>query len=96
MNGKDYPIQAYSKEKFEDLLRQYSIKLDNDYIYDALYAANMCKADYYGRSIKTEADLVQFVKDTVDDPDGYDGMVFTRFYADCIGSGTPIDWEAML
>lgn len=27
---------------------------------------------------------------------GYDGKALTRFYADCIGSGTPIMWEDMI
>jgi len=32
----------------------------------------------------------------VDDPDGYDGLPLTRFYADCVGSGTAVLWEEML
>ena len=32
----------------------------------------------------------------ITDGDAYEGMPFTRFYADCIGSGTPIIWEDML
>jgi hypothetical protein len=32
----------------------------------------------------------------VDDPDGYPELPFTRFYADCIGTGTPIDWEDVI
>ena len=36
------------------------------------------------------------VKDVVEDPDGYDGLPFTRFYADCIGSGTSIPWDDLL
>ena len=35
-------------------------------------------------------DMSDYIKDYVDDKDGYDGLPFTRFYADCIGSGTPI------
>ena len=64
--------------------------------YDAVYVANMCRADFFGKSIKDEGALVQYVIDTINDPDGYEGMVFTRFYADCVGSGTPIDWEDMM
>ena len=30
-------------------------------------------------------------KDYVDDKDGYPELPFTRFYADCVGSGNPID-----
>jgi hypothetical protein len=64
--------------------------------YDALYVANMCSADFLGSSIMDEQHLAMYVKDVIKDPDAYDGMVFTRFYADCIGSGTPIDWEDMV
>lgn len=95
-NGRKKKIEPYSKDKVDDMLRQYGLVLTNNHGYDAAYVASMCLADYFGKSVKTEADLVQFVYDTLEDPDGYEGMVFTRFYADCIGSGTPISWEDML
>ena len=90
------PIDPYTKERLEELLKQYGVTLKEGVTYDAVYVANMCKADYLGSSIRNESNLALFVKDTVEDPDGYEGMPFTRFYADCIGSGTPIDWEDML
>ena len=89
-------IDVSSKEDTEKLLKKYNIKLTKDYGYDAAYVVNMCKADYYGTSVRDESSLAAFVRDTLEDPDGYNGMVFTRFYADCIGSGTPIMWEDML
>lgn len=49
-----------------------------------------------GSSIKDEQHLALFVKDYVSDPDAYEGLPFTRYYADTIGSGTPITWEEML
>ena len=64
--------------------------------YDYVFAANMCIADYYGSSIIDEQHVALFIKDYVDDPDGYEELPFTRFYADCIGSGVPINWEDML
>lgn len=51
---------------------QNGIKLENDSGYDACYVANMCKADYYKRSIADEAHLALFVKDYIDDVDAYD------------------------
>lgn len=90
---KEY-IKVYTKEDLEKLMKVYSVNLP--FSYDALYIANMCKADYLGGGVPTEAYLTQYVKSTIEDPDGYDGMPFTRFYADCIGSGTPIDWEDMI
>lgn len=86
---KEY-ITPYTKETVENLLKANNIKLDKDVGYDAVYVANMAKADFYGSSISDDAHLAKFIKDYLDDPDGYDGIVFTRFYADCIGSGTPI------
>lgn len=92
---KEY-ITPYTKESVDNLLKINGIKLENDVGYDAVYVANMAKADFYGSSINDDVHLAKFIKDYVDDPDGYDGIVFTRFYADCIGSGTPIMWEDML
>jgi hypothetical protein len=56
----------------------------------------MCKADFYGSSIVDDAHLVKYVKDVIDDEDGYDGIVFNRWYADMCKKGIPIDWEEML
>lgn len=89
-------IDPITKERLEELMKKYGVSSANAKGYDAVYVANMCKADYFGKSVKDEASLIQFVSDTINDPDGYEGMVFTRFYADCIGSGTPIDWEDMI
>lgn len=83
-------INPYTKETVENLLKANNIKLDNEVGYDAVYVANMAKADFYGSSISDDMHLAKFIKDYLDDPDGYEGIVFTRFYADCIGSGTPI------
>lgn len=83
-------ITPYTKETVENLLETNNIKLNNNFGYDAVYVANMAKADFYGSSIDDDNHLAKFIKDYLDDPDGYEGIVFTRFYADCIGSGTPI------
>lgn len=87
-------IEPYTKEQFEELCKRFGVSID--FSYDALYVANMCKADFLGSSVTDEAHLALYVKNTVEDPDAYEGMVFTRFYADCIGSGKQIDWEDVL
>lgn len=96
VNNRPIKIDPIKKEQLDEILKRYSVSLKNDNGYDAVYVANMCKADYLGRSVKDEGAMVQFIVDTIEDPDGYEGMVFTRFYADCVGSGTPINWEDML
>lgn len=95
-NGKKEYINPYTKEWVEQLLRNWSVSIDNAYIYDALYVANMCKADFFGSSVPDDQRLAYYVGDVINDPDSYEGMVFTRFYADCIGGGVPINWEDMI
>ena len=89
-SGKKEYLTPYTKEAVEAMLKNFNTQLDNNHGYDAVYVANMARADFYGSSISDEAHLVKFIKDYLDDPDGYDGIAMTRFYADCIGSGTPI------
>lgn len=52
----------------------------------------MCKADYLGSSITDEKHLCLYVKDVIDDVDGYDGIVFNRWYADMCRKGVQVDW----
>ena len=40
--------------------------------------------------------LALAIKDEISDPDGYDGMAFSRFLADCNAKGIPIVWEDMI
>lgn len=93
-NGREIEPRRYTKEQLENLMQRFGINIP--FSYDALYVANMCSADFLGSSVMDEQHLAMYVKDVIKDPDAYDGMVFTRFYADCIGSGTPIDWEDMV
>jgi len=95
-NGKKVGIVRLKKEDVDKLLESNGIKLENKLGYDYVFAANMCKADYLGSSVPDELHLALFVKDYVDDPDGYPELPFTRFYGDCVGTGTPINWEDMI
>lgn len=94
-NRKEY-ITPYTKSDIDILLKRYNMEINCSKGHDCVYIANMCKADFLGSSIPDEMHLIKYVKDVVDDVDAYDGMPFTRFYADCIGSGTPINWSDML
>lgn len=93
-DGKKEYIEPYTAESLAALKEK--VKIDFEVNYDSVYIANMCKADFFGSSIQNETQLALYVKDVVGDPDGYDGMPFTRFYADCIGSGTSIPWEDLI
>lgn len=89
-------IEPLDKEKVEAMLKQYNIELKHAKGYDAVYVANMATADYLGSSIADSAHLAMFVRDYLDDPDGYEGKALTQYYADCIGKGEPIEWSDML
>lgn len=89
-------ITPYTKESLETLMRQHNIEVKQAQGYDCVFVANMAKADYMGSSIVDEVHLLKFVKDYIDDPDGYEGLPMTRFFADVIGKGITIDWEDML
>lgn len=93
-NGKS--IQAFSKETVDNLLKSYNVTLNNNELYDYVYVANMCQADFLGKSIQDEMHLVLYIKDVIDDEDAYDGIVFNRWYADMCKKGIPIDWEEMI
>lgn len=95
-NKSEQPNSNYTRDKVDILLKRYDLKLENNKGYDDVYIANMCKFDFLGSSIDNEIKLAQFIKDYIDDADAYEGMPFTRFYADCIGSSTPIIWEDMI
>lgn len=94
--GKKKAIEPLSKDDVVSILTKYGVKLDKNEGYDIVFVANMCKADYLKSSVMDEAHLAMFVKDYVDDADGYDGLPFTRFVADCIGGGVAIVWEDMI
>ena len=85
-----------SKDKIDDIMNKYNIKLQNNELYDYVYVYNMGNNDFMGSSIIDEQHLALYVKDVIDDQDGYDGIVFNRWYADTVTTGIPIEWSEML
>lgn len=94
--GANMPIPMTTKEQVESMLKDNGVELENNQLYDHVYVANMCKADFFGSSIEDNKHMAKYIKDVIDDQDGYDGMVFNRFIADCARKGVVIDWEEML
>jgi len=84
------------KDKVDEILNKHGVKLDKNELYDYVYVYNMGNNDFLGSSIIDEKHLALYVKDVIDDKDGYDGIVFNRWYADTVVTGTPIEWEDML
>ena len=96
VNGKMQKIQPISREELKNLMSMNGFVLENDQLYDSVYVANMCKADFLNSSIMDEIHMLKYVKDVIDDPDAVDGLVFNRWYADMCYMGIAIDWEEML
>jgi len=96
VNGRKQRISPYDKQQVKDLLSRYNINIERDKLYDSVYVANMCKADFLGKSVPNEEYLAKYVKDVLDDPDADEGYVFNRFYADCMFMNNPIDWDEVL
>ena len=97
MEDQNGPIQPFTKQEIEDKLNAFGIKLEYNKLYDFVYVANMCKADFLGKAVPNDDQkLCQFIKAVIDDPDAPDGLVFNRWYADMGYCGVAIDWEEML
>lgn len=95
-SGKKINIVPYTKEQVENILNNSRVKLERNKLYDAVYVANMCRADFLGKSVPSEQHLALYVKDVIDDADAEEGYIFNRFYADTVFMNNPIDWEEML
>ena len=96
VNGTEERAVPYTKEQVDALLKKHNINIVHNQMYDAVYVATMCKADFLGKSIPDEHHLALYVKDVIDDVDASDGTTFNRWYADMCYNGIAIDWEEML
>lgn len=83
-------------EFIDNLLSTYGVRLKNDKGYDKVFVYHMGVSDYLGSSVQNQEGLAKYIKDVLDDPDGYEGIAFTRFFADCSAKGIPINWEDMI
>ena len=95
-DGEEEEITPITKKEVDAMLSAYNIKVKHNKLYDAVYVANMGKADYLGSSIINEEYLAKFIKDTLDDPDGAEGLTFNRWIADMKWVGEPIPWDEFL
>ena len=89
-------FKPYEKGEVEEFLRAYGVKVKYAQLEDITYVANMCKADYLKGSVPTEQHLAMYVHETLDDPDGCEGLVFNRWIADMKWLGIAIPWSDLL
>lgn len=92
-NGTEVALEPITREQLDNMMKQSNVHLtNNDNPYDTVFVANMCKADYLGSSVPDGLHLCLYVKDVIDDVDGYDGIAFNRWYADMCRKGIQVDW----
>lgn len=94
--GKMVRITPMTLNELKPILDENGVELEESCVYDALYLANMVRADYWGSSIEDEEHMAKYIKNVLCDPDGYEGIVFCRFLGDCNAKGTVIHWDLML
>ena len=94
--GKKEKIEPLSKEKAEEMMAKYGVKLENNIGYNFVYVINMSMADYWKESIDDEQHLVKHVKAIIDDVDDNPENLFRMWIAKMDGNGIPIPWEDIM
>ncbi|MGN1299844.1 MAG: hypothetical protein ACI4VC_00645, partial [Clostridia bacterium] len=65
--GNVINLVKLNKEDVDALLKTYKIELKENQLYDYVFVANMCKADFLGSSVPDEQHLCKYIKDVIDD-----------------------------
>lgn len=95
--GRPEPItEMKDKEEIESILERNGVKLDNDCLYDSVWAYHMLMSDLYKEAIEDEMHLAKAVKCVIDDPDQPDGYLMNRWISDRMFAGNPIEWSDLL
>ena len=89
-------VKFRPKEQVDNILKSHGVEIENDQGYDSVFVFHMCISDFLGSSVTDEKHAALYVRDLLDDVDGYDGIAFDRFIADCNGKGVPIIWEDLI
>lgn len=94
MEGEDgKPVNAMERQEVERMLEEAKVKVEHMEGFDHVFVANMGLADYLGESVPDMEHLARYVKDVLDDPDGYEGIAFCRWVADCVAKKVEVPWE---
>lgn len=93
-NGK--PINPYSKEEVDELLKRQNVTLDNNKGWDYVYVASMAKSDMDGSPLADDKSIANYIKIVIDDADAADGEVMACWYVKMIFRHIPVDWAMFL
>lgn len=94
MSRKDgNPIEPLKREEVDKMLKTFDVTLEHNKDYDHVFVANMGKADYLGDSIPDMQYLARYIKNVIDDPDGYEGIAFCRWFTDMCEKKIEVPWQ---
>lgn len=94
MHGPDGEAPTWTPAKMRRTMEAMSHALpDNVTVGDLVYAANMGYSDLRPEFVKDEMDAYRYAMKVAADPDGYKGMIFMRWVADAMATGTEVDFE---
>lgn len=95
--GKSEPLtDIKDKEEIEAMLTKHGIRMENDCLYDVVWAYHMIASDFWKEAIDDDIHLAKAVKCVIDDPDQPDGYLFNRWISDRMFAGHPIEWSDLL
>lgn len=85
------------KKQLDNILSAHNVSIERgEGFYDPLYVWCMARADYFGSSIVDDLHMARYMKDYIDDPDGYGTRAFDEFYIKCVAKGIDIPWEDII
>lgn len=98
MKNRNGLAHYWTREEVKGAITGAGLKIPADVRWcDMHYLANMAYADYFGSSLKTEVDCLQWACDQVNDPDGYSEKAFNHYLADLMKCETcDIPWKEMM
>lgn len=89
-------VQPMEKEQVMEALKKHGVTDVPDMGYNIPYTFCMAKSDYLNSSVPDETHQAMFVKDYLNDKDGYESRAFDEFMSKLIAKGIPVDWVGML
>ncbi len=89
-------FEPYTKEKAQELLEKYGIKLNKNIGYNFVYVMNMERSDRWKSSVEDELHLCKAVKDVIDDEDACPDSVFRCWITKQEDLGNPIPWADII
>ena len=90
------PINPYSKEEVDELLKKQNVTLEKNKGWDYVYVANMAKSDMDGSPLADDKSIANYIKIVIDDADAADGEIMGCWYVKMIFRHIPVDWAMFL